>query len=125
MVRRGGCVIMNLTEMEKCTTYHRDDNGVIRKIECILGLWSVEGRFDLQLINEAGHYFKQYRDDGEYSDILGGKSAAEVMIDKISKECIPRSKLQDILKSNPETGFPDSRKTIIKNLKELLKKEKR
>ena len=37
---------------------------------------------------------------------------------------VPKIKLEDMLKSNPETGFPDSRKTIIKNLKELLKKEK-
>lgn len=63
------------TEMEKCTTYKR--NGGTCSIKCKLGLWSVSGPYGLKLINEAAHYFEQYKSDGEYSSILGGESAMD------------------------------------------------
>ena len=57
------------TDMEKCATYTR--RGERCEIKCRLGLWSVEGPYGLALINEAGHYFEQYKSDGEYDKLLG------------------------------------------------------
>ena len=57
------------TELEKCATYHR--RGDMCEIKCKLGLWSVEGAFGLQLIREAEHYFRQYKENGEYDELLG------------------------------------------------------
>ena len=66
-----------MTEMEKCTTYTR--NGDMCTISCNLGLWEVQAPYGLQLINEATHYFEQYKADGEYHAILGGKTPTEVL----------------------------------------------
>jgi len=57
-----------LTDMEKCTTYRR--HGDRCEIKCNLGLWAVEGPYGLALINEADHYFQQYKEDGEYDSLL-------------------------------------------------------
>ncbi len=59
-----------LTDMEKCTVYTR--RGDRCEIRCRLGLWSVHGPYGLDLINEAEHYFKQYKADGEYDLLLEG-----------------------------------------------------
>ena len=59
----------DMTEMEKCTTYRRE--GRTCTISCKLGNWSVSGQFGMELINEAAHYFEQYKRDGEYSRLLG------------------------------------------------------
>ena len=59
---------MGMTDMEKCTTHKRDKYGCT--ISCNLGLWSVSGPYGLRLINEASHYFEQYKRDGEYREIL-------------------------------------------------------
>ncbi len=67
--------------MEKCTTYRR--SGDTCTIKCNLGLWSVSGPYSLKLINEASHYFEQYKADGEYSEILGGQSVIEKLMDSI------------------------------------------
>ena len=56
------------TDMEKCTIYMR--RGDRCEIKCKLGLWSVEGPYGLELINEANHYFRQYKEDGEYDALL-------------------------------------------------------
>ena len=69
---------MTMTDLEKCATYRR--NGDVCTIKCNLGLWEVSGKYGLDLINEAEHYFQQYKSDGEYSEILGGKSALEVLM---------------------------------------------
>ena len=66
------------TDMEKCTTYKRKGGTIY--IDCKLGLWGVSGPYGLKVINEASHYFEQYKSDGEYSEILGGPS----VMDKIS-----------------------------------------
>ena len=58
-----------MTDMEKCTTYRR--RGDKCTIKCNLGLWSVEGPYGFDLINEASHHFEQYKKDGEYNEILG------------------------------------------------------
>lgn len=59
------------TELEKCATYTRIGDKC--QIKCKLGLWSVEGHYGLALINEAEHYFQQYKADGEYNELLGTK----------------------------------------------------
>lgn len=59
----------DLTEIERCTVYTR--KGGRCEIRCRLGLWSVEGPYGLSLINEAEHYFQQYKEDGEYDKLLG------------------------------------------------------
>ena len=69
-----------MTDMERCVTYKR--HGDRCEIKCKLDLWSVEGPYGLSLINEASHYFEQYKADGEYSEILGGKSAVEVLLER-------------------------------------------
>lgn len=58
----------DMTEMEKCTTYRRE--GKICTISCKLGNWSVSGQYGMKLINEASHYFRQYKRDGEYEKLL-------------------------------------------------------
>lgn len=57
------------TDMEKCTIYTR--RGDRCEIKCRLGLWGVEGPYGLALINEAERYFRQYKEDGEYNELLG------------------------------------------------------
>jgi len=64
--------------MEKCTVYGRIGDECT--ISCRLGLWSVSGKYGLDLIREAEHYFQQYKSDGEYADILGGEDAASVLL---------------------------------------------
>lgn len=57
-----------LTDFQKCTIHTRiGDRG---QIECCLGLWSVEGPWGPFLINEATRYFYQYKNDGEYDELL-------------------------------------------------------
>lgn len=59
---------INMTDLEKCATYTwRGDRC---EIKCKLGLWSVEGPYGLALLNEAEHYFQQYKADGEYDKLL-------------------------------------------------------
>jgi hypothetical protein len=64
------------TEMEQCCNYARD--GDVCTISCKLGLWSVSGPYGLALIDEATHYFHQYKSDGEYSSLIGGPTVVEV-----------------------------------------------
>jgi len=65
--------------MEKCTTYKRVGDKCT--ISCNLGLWEVSGEYGLALINEACHYFEQYKGDGEYSSIIGGKTVVETLLE--------------------------------------------
>ena len=66
-IERGSRTINS--ELERCAIYRRNKDRCV--IECRLGLWSVEGPYGLELINEAMHYFKQYKADGEYNELLG------------------------------------------------------
>lgn len=58
----------NKTEFEKCVVYKK--HGDSCEIKCRLGFWSVEGLFNIALIHEANHYFQQYKEDGEYDELL-------------------------------------------------------
>ena len=73
----------DMNDMEKCCTYKR--SGDKCTISCKKGLWSVSGPYGLQLINEASHYFEQYKSDGEYHEFLGGKNPLEIAIERASK----------------------------------------
>lgn len=56
-------------EFEKCVKRSRCGEA----ITCRLGLWSVFGLIKDDLEREATHYWIQYRDDGEYDELLGIK----------------------------------------------------
>ena len=71
-----------MTDMEKCTTYTR--NGDSCTIKCNLGMWEVTAQYGLGLIGEAYHYFEQYKADGEYHAILGGKCPADVLAEALT-----------------------------------------
>ncbi|MCK5609686.1 hypothetical protein KAR91_47875 [Candidatus Pacearchaeota archaeon] len=71
-----------MSDMDKCATYTR--RGDVCEIKCNLGLWAVSGEYGLALINEAFHYFEQYKADGEYSEILGGKSSLEIIKERLA-----------------------------------------
>lgn len=49
--------------------------------ECKMGLWGVHAPTYLQAIKEAHHYWRQYKDDGEYHSIIGGKTPKEVLME--------------------------------------------
>ena len=57
--------------------------GSIVEINCKLGLWEVSGQWDdADIHREALHYWRQYKDDGEYSNILGGESVIDKLVNK-------------------------------------------
>lgn len=66
-----------MTDFEKCTKITFD--GHTYEVECILGFWGVESKNKDLALNEAMHYFLQYREYGEYSSIIGGKTVIEVL----------------------------------------------
>ena len=68
-----------MSDFTKCTYTKTHKDGRV-EVGCVLGLWSVDAPSEEAAISEAAHYFSQYRSDGEYSDIIGGKSAIEVML---------------------------------------------
>ena len=74
---------MSQTDIEKCAIYKR--TGDRCSISCKLGLWEVEGPYGLALMNEADHYFEQYRADGEYHKILGGESPADILMRSLER----------------------------------------
>ena len=72
-----------LSEFNKCTIKqkHRCGRTVI---SCKIGLWGVDAPTYELAMREAMHYFKQYRGDGEYYKILGGKSPVELLMENTS-----------------------------------------
>lgn len=72
-----------MEEFNACTTYLRRNDRCT--ISCRMGLWSVEGKYGIKLIDEAMHYWRQYKRDGEYSSIIGGKTADEVLREIVSR----------------------------------------
>jgi hypothetical protein len=71
---------IEVNEFNACTTASATDSGY--EIECVLGLWSASCfSFDgtLRLTQEAVYYWRQYKSDGEYYKIIGGKSPAELL----------------------------------------------
>ena len=64
-----------MTDFEKCTSTIFD--GDTWDIECKLGLWGVTSEDKDAAQDEALHYWQQYKDGGEYHEILGGESPVE------------------------------------------------
>lgn len=67
----------NLDEFARCVK-ETTANGITR-IKCKLGLWSVDSSDRDFVYLEAFHYWKQYKSDGEYSEIIGGKSVTDTL----------------------------------------------
>ncbi len=73
---------MSMEDFKRCTASLFDGDQL--DISCKLGLWSVCGEDKDAVQDEALHYFRQYKSDGEYSSILGGESVTEKLIKKIT-----------------------------------------
>ena len=58
----------DMVELHKCATFKQIGERV--SIKCKLGLWEVEGPNDMSSINEAMQYFEQYKNDGNYAQLL-------------------------------------------------------
>ena len=70
-----------LSDYKACTTLAVTNGRTY--ISCKLGLWSVNSLCYSTAQRNAQHYFKQYKSDGEYSDIIGGKSVEELLMDEL------------------------------------------
>lgn len=62
-------------EFSACTNRVVSKDGWV-SISCKLGMWSVEGRDEDAVLQEALHYFRQYKADGEYGHIIGGPAVS-------------------------------------------------
>nr|BDD47738.1 hypothetical protein 1 [Piscirickettsiaceae bacterium] len=69
-----------MDDFDKCTTMIRHNDTGIVMINCRLGLWSVKANTRELTMREAMVYFNQYKADGEYHSIIGGKTPLEVLI---------------------------------------------
>ena len=63
-------IIKTLNQLQHCTDKTQQKNGVIT-IACKLGLWSVSGKQQANVIDKALHHFIQCKSDGEYRSIIG------------------------------------------------------
>jgi hypothetical protein len=54
-------------------------------IACKLGLWSVDSLCYSTVQREAQRYFNQYKSDGEYSRIIGGKSVDDLFWESLNE----------------------------------------
>lgn len=69
-----------MSEFNRCVNRQKLSNSY--EIECKLGLWYVSAPTKKQAEQEAKYYFSQYKLDGEYSSILGGKNVVETLLEK-------------------------------------------
>lgn len=69
-----------MSEFNRCVT--RKKLKSVYEIQCNMGLWSVIAPTKKEAEQEAKYYFSQYKLDGEYSSIIGGKNAAETLLEK-------------------------------------------
>ena len=67
-----------LDDFKECTTKRQRKNGR-NSINCKLGLWGVSATSEDQAMVEALRYFIQYKNAGEYSSIIGGKTVSELL----------------------------------------------
>ena len=63
-----------MSQFDRCVTIQRHRDGLTH-INCKFGLWGVTAPSFEQAMVEAMHYFRQC----EYSSIIGGKSAVEIL----------------------------------------------
>lgn len=66
-----------MSDFIKCTNISFNEG--VWEVECKLGLWSVSGSDRDTVCREGKHYFEQYKEDGEYYEILGGLSPYEII----------------------------------------------
>jgi len=66
-------------EFNKCVTKRKRKSGKY-SINCKLGLWGVSADNKDTATIEALRYFLQYKSDGEYSSIIGGKNVIDTLI---------------------------------------------
>lgn len=66
-----------MEDFKKCTKTVFD--GDEWDISCRLGLWGVTDSCKHIAQDEALYYFRQYKNDGEYSSIIGGKTVVETL----------------------------------------------
>ena len=72
-----------MNQFDDCTNMKVIEFGY--EIECKLGLSSVECNTIEKfwfILDEAINYWRQYRDDGEYSSIIGGKDVVETLLEQ-------------------------------------------
>lgn len=67
-----------MSQFNRCVKRSKTKNGNYH-ISCKLGLWGVSASTKERAEEEAKYYFSQYKLDGEYSSILGGKSVTELL----------------------------------------------
>ncbi len=72
-----------LADYKACTTI--TINGGRTNISCKLGLWAVNSLCYSTAQRDAQRYFKQYKASGEYSDIIGGRTATDVLRESLKK----------------------------------------
>jgi len=72
-----------MTDFSRCTNTLFD--GDLWEISCKLGLWGVAGQYKDEVQDEALHYFRQYKEDGEYYSIIGGESSIDKLIKGLIK----------------------------------------
>ena len=65
-------------DFQKCVDIIFD--GEYYDISCKLGLWGVSGMVQEDVYGDALFYWMQYKDDGEYSNILGGESVIDKLV---------------------------------------------
>lgn len=68
-----------LGEFMACTDREVNPYTGWMSIECKKGLWSIEGKNHRLVLCGAMSYFQQYKEDGEYSSIIGGPTVTEVL----------------------------------------------
>jgi len=68
-----------MSEFNRCINRNKTKNGY--EIECKFGLWGVMAPTKKEAEKEAKYYFSQYKLDGEYSSIIGGKSVTEKLME--------------------------------------------
>ena len=69
-----------VNEFRKCVNIKYD--GVRWYVTCKLGLWSVDAPPPREVAEEeAFYYWRQYKNDGEYSSIIGGKNVIKTSLE--------------------------------------------
>lgn len=71
-----------LDDFVKCVT--ETVNGKVVSVKCNLGLWEVSSTDTQQVYLEAFHYWKQYNEDGEYHQIIGGDNPVNKLINHLT-----------------------------------------
>ena len=61
----------NKHQFIQCVNITKNEHGT--EIDCVNGLWGVNGPDYFQCMNEAIHYWLQYKSDGEYDELLKPK----------------------------------------------------